>query len=213
MPELSSTVNRPYSQKTCFAASFIQFFLRSCTRVYLTTCRERYGKNAQRSPAYNPRCTCQITECVHWRDVDRQVHLGYRRGKRGGVWLVRWRVSVGYRQARLGPAGDEILEGTLSVAAAIKAARDARGQAFHCVRHSRHRTGADRCGSAQRPLCRQYIRRELHDAVHRECSGDGRPVALSRCLNPGTATCAGQHGVTLRLERLPFLAREQSDPG
>jgi hypothetical protein len=27
---------------------------------------------------------------VHWRGIDPNVHLGYRRGKRGGSWLVRW---------------------------------------------------------------------------------------------------------------------------
>lgn len=52
------------------------------------------------------------------------MHLGYRRGKRGGVWLVRWRVGAGYKQAPLGPADDEISEGTLSFATAIRAARE-----------------------------------------------------------------------------------------
>ena len=28
---------------------------------------------------------------VHWRRLDAEAHLGYRKGKRGGVWLVRWR--------------------------------------------------------------------------------------------------------------------------
>jgi len=38
--------------------------------------------------------------------------------------LVRWRVNAGYKQAPLGPADDEISEGTLSFAAALKAARE-----------------------------------------------------------------------------------------
>jgi Site-specific recombinase XerD len=60
---------------------------------------------------------------VHWRGIDPDVHLGYRKGKRGGVWLVRWRNGVGYRQERLGTADDEMREDTLDFNAAVKAAR------------------------------------------------------------------------------------------
>jgi len=27
---------------------------------------------------------------THWRGIDPDVHLGYRKQKRGGVWLARW---------------------------------------------------------------------------------------------------------------------------
>jgi integrase len=60
---------------------------------------------------------------LHWRGIDPEVHLGYRKGKRGGVWLVRWRNGTGYRQERVGTADDEIKEDTLDFNAAVKAAR------------------------------------------------------------------------------------------
>lgn len=60
---------------------------------------------------------------LHWRGVDPDVHLGYRKGRRGGVWLVRWRKGSGYRQAKLGTADDELREGVLDFNAAIIAAR------------------------------------------------------------------------------------------
>lgn len=60
---------------------------------------------------------------VHWRGIDPDVHLGYRKGKRGGAWLVRWRCSKGYRQHSLGVADDELKEGTLDFNAAAKAAK------------------------------------------------------------------------------------------
>lgn len=60
---------------------------------------------------------------VHWKGVDPEVHLGYRKGKRGGVWLVRWRNDPGYRQQPLGIADDELHEGTLDYEAARRAAR------------------------------------------------------------------------------------------
>lgn len=61
---------------------------------------------------------------LHWRGIDPETHLGYRKGTRGGVWLVRWRNGTGYRQDRLGTADDELSEGTLDYTAAVRAARD-----------------------------------------------------------------------------------------
>lgn len=47
---------------------------------------------------------------VHWRVVasakGQEIHLGYRRSKRGGEWLARWRVGKGYKQAPLAAADD-----------------------------------------------------------------------------------------------------------
>lgn len=60
----------------------------------------------------------------YWRGIDPDVHLGYRKGKRGGVWIVRWRVGSGYQQRSLGTADDELSEGTLDYNAAIKTARE-----------------------------------------------------------------------------------------
>ena len=50
---------------------------------------------------------------LHFKGIDPDVHLGYRKGRRGGVWLVRWRNGIGYWQAPLGTADDEFKEGTL----------------------------------------------------------------------------------------------------
>ena len=45
---------------------------------------------------------------LHWRSLDADIHVGYRKGKRGGVWLVRWRNGQGYRQSSIGTADDAI---------------------------------------------------------------------------------------------------------
>lgn len=60
---------------------------------------------------------------VHWRGIDPEVHLGYRKGKRGGVWIVRWYLGGTYRQRKVGTADDELFEGTLDYNAAVRAAR------------------------------------------------------------------------------------------
>lgn len=61
---------------------------------------------------------------VHWHEIAYQdVHLGYRKGKRGGQWLVRWRIGKGYRQRPLGPADDAVSEGTLDYLSAVASAK------------------------------------------------------------------------------------------
>jgi integrase len=45
----------------------------------------------------------------HWHGLDAEAHLGYRKGKRSGVWFVRWRnrhEGGNYKQARVGTAND-----------------------------------------------------------------------------------------------------------
>jgi len=60
---------------------------------------------------------------LHWRGIDPETHLGYRKGKHGGIWLVRWRNGTGYRQAPIGTADDSITAGTLDYNAAVRVAR------------------------------------------------------------------------------------------
>ena len=60
----------------------------------------------------------------YWRGIDPEVHLGYRKGQRGGVWVVRWRKQDGrYSQVKIGTADDELREGTLDFEQAVRAAR------------------------------------------------------------------------------------------
>jgi integrase len=61
---------------------------------------------------------------VHWRGIDPEVHLGYRKGKRGGSWLVRWYDGKKYQQQTFGTADDELREGTLDFGAAVRRARE-----------------------------------------------------------------------------------------
>lgn len=62
---------------------------------------------------------------VHWRAIDPDVHLGYRKRDRGGVWLVRWYLGDGkYRQLSVGTADDELAEGTLDFRMSVRVARD-----------------------------------------------------------------------------------------
>jgi len=43
----------------------------------------------------------------YWRSIDPGTHLGYRKGKTGGKWLVRWYAGNGrYQEEVIGPADD-----------------------------------------------------------------------------------------------------------
>lgn len=62
---------------------------------------------------------------LHWRGIDVDIHLGYRKGKRGGRWLVRYYIPHRrtYQQFVLGVADDVMSQGTLTFDAAVKLAR------------------------------------------------------------------------------------------
>lgn len=81
------------------------------------------AKNLTEAAVTTRAARAKLSEGLHWRGIDADTHLGYRKGKRGGVWLVRWRVGAGYKQAALGTADDQISEGTLTFADAVQAAR------------------------------------------------------------------------------------------
>lgn len=82
------------------------------------------SKSLLESPLTTRNARASLALGIHWRRIDPETHLGYRKGKRAGVWLVRWRNGAGYRQAPLGSADDAIKAGTLSFEAALKAARE-----------------------------------------------------------------------------------------
>ncbi len=79
------------------------------------------------APLTTRNARARLAAGLYWRALDETVHLGYRRGKRSGSWLVRWRHDAGYRQAPLGAADDTLdADGalTLNFAQASSAARD-----------------------------------------------------------------------------------------
>ena len=62
---------------------------------------------------------------THWRSIDPDIHLGYRKESRGGRWKVRWYVGdKKYNQLTIGTADDNVAVGTLNFDAAVAAARE-----------------------------------------------------------------------------------------
>jgi len=105
---------------------------------------------------------------LHWRAIDPEIHLGYRKGARGGRWLVRWYAGEQkYRQAALGVADDAVATGTLSYEAAFKAAKEV-------VETSRKLTEA--CGSGPTPTVRSALKEYIAERDRREIAREGREV-------------------------------------
>ena len=65
------------------------------------------SKNLVEAPLTTPTARHKLPSGLHWRSIDLDVHLGYRKGTRAGRWLVRWRLADGrYRQEVIGSADD-----------------------------------------------------------------------------------------------------------
>lgn len=61
------------------------------------------------SPLTTPNARQKLARGTHWRGLDANTHLGYRKGVRAGRWLVRWYLgNQRYAQAPLGAADDAV---------------------------------------------------------------------------------------------------------
>ena len=81
------------------------------------------AKTLTEAPISTRNARSKLPVGLHYKGIDPEVHLGYRKNKRGGVWFVRWRNGKGYRQVSLGVADDELREGTFDYYAAVRHAR------------------------------------------------------------------------------------------
>lgn len=110
---------------------------------------------------------------VHWRRLDAEAHLGYRKGKRSGAWFVRWRNhhdGGNYKQAPVGVANDindRFAEGTLTFEQAVTQARE------HVTR-SRTEAAAQAAGPA--PTVRTAVETYIKERNARDSRRAGREV-------------------------------------
>jgi integrase len=106
------------------------------------------------SPITTRASRASLRKGLHWRGIDKDIHLGYRKCRRGGAWLVRWYTHRNrcYQRIDLGFADDVIDEGTLDFNTAVKAAKEA-------VAKARRKIAADAAGPVLtvRLALEQYI--------------------------------------------------------
>ncbi|MGY3478515.1 tyrosine-type recombinase/integrase [Bradyrhizobium ottawaense] len=110
---------------------------------------------------------------VHWRRVDAEAHLGYRKGKRSGIWFVRWRnhyEGANYKQAAVGVANDvndKVAEGKLTFEQAVIQARDLV---------NRYRTEAAAQAAGPAPTVRTAVETYIRERNARDSRRAGREV-------------------------------------
>lgn len=110
---------------------------------------------------------------MHWRRLDAEAHLGYRKGKRSGVWFVRWRNhhdGANYKQASVGIANDvndKSVEGSLTFEQAVTQARE------HVTR-SRIEAAAHAAGPP--PTVRTAVEAYIRERNARDSRRAGREV-------------------------------------
>ena len=66
------------------------------------------GKRLNEAPVTTKNARSGLAPGLYWRGIDPDVHLGYRKSRRGGGWIVRWRHGAGYKQAPLATADDAL---------------------------------------------------------------------------------------------------------
>lgn len=94
------------------------------------------SKVLKEAPLTTRNARSKLPSGYHWRAIDPDTHLGYRKGERGGRWLVRWRVGKGYAQFTLARADDafdangaEVLDFHQATVAARAHVKEARSEA------------------------------------------------------------------------------------
>jgi hypothetical protein len=110
---------------------------------------------------------------VHWRRLDAEAHLGYRKGRQSGIWLVRWRNHYeggNYKQAQVGVANDindKPANGILTFEQAVGTAREAVARA---------RTEAASQAAGPPPTVRSAVESYVKERDARERRRTGRDV-------------------------------------
>jgi len=110
---------------------------------------------------------------VHWRRLDAEAHLGYRKGKQSGVWFVRWRnhhEGGNYKQEPVGVANDindKPADGILTFEQAVRTAREAVARA---------RTEAASQAAGPAPTVRSAVESYVKERDARERRRTGRDV-------------------------------------
>ncbi|WCM25038.1 hypothetical protein NDN01_13170 [Sphingomonas sp. QA11] len=112
--------------------------------------------------------------------MDTDIHLGYRKGRQGGLWFVRWYTHQNrcYQRLDLGVADDVVTEGTLDYAEAVRAAKRA-------VTKARLRRAADASG----PVLTVRLALETYLAARnarqsRLCGAGAGPLFLAGSCQP-----------------------------
>lgn len=156
------------------------------------------SKTVAEAPLTTRAARAKLPAGLHWRSLDAQTHLGFRKGLRAGRWLVRWRHGAGYRQAPLG-AADDVIEADGATTLNFEQARQA---ARKYVEAARATAAAEAAGPIRtvRSAIESYLdereERETQRAGGRPLKKDARSRLTKHVLSDGQIADKPLHEIT-----------------
>lgn len=148
----------------------------------------------------------------YWRDIDQGVSLGYRKGKRGGSWLVRRYRGKGdgkdYDYHKVGVADDVLPEGSLSYDAAVKRAKEIVEQ----LRRDERAAAAGPTLTVRNAVEDYMTKRDARESRrrHRQVNSDARS-RLSLYVTGKPAMGRRKEAAASRLADIPLHALSEGD--
>lgn len=160
------------------------------------------SKTLVEAPLTTPNARSKLKPGIHWRGIDPDTHLGYRKGARGGRWVVRWyRGDGGYSQSTLSTADDLFPADGQEILNFNQASRKAREHVHN--ERSDIRASANGTFLTVHDAIDSYL--EMRDLRERENEGKGGPLKRS------ARSCLGRHVLPSKLSSIPLHKLEDDD--
>jgi integrase len=160
------------------------------------------SKTLVEAPLTTPNARSKLKAGIHWRGIDPDTHLGYRKGVRGGRWVVRWYRGEGdYSQSTLATADDLFPADGHEILNFNQAMRKAREHVHN--ERSGIRATANGTFLTVRDAIEAYV--EMRDQRERDNEGKGGPVKRS------ARSSLGRHVLNFKLAAIPLHKLEDDD--
>ena len=153
-------------------------------------------------PLTTPNARSKLKPGIHWRGIDPDTHLGYRKGARGGRWVVRWYRGGGeYSQSTLATADDQFPADGKEILSFNQASRNAREHVHE--ERSGLRAIANGAILTVRNAVEAYV--VMREQREKDNEGEGGPLKRS------ARSSLGRHVLQSRLATIPLHKLEDDD--
>jgi len=160
------------------------------------------SKTLVEAPLTTPNARSKLKAGIYWRGIDPDTHLGYRKGARGGRWVVRWyRGEGGYSQSTLATADDQFPADGKEILSFNQAFRHAREHVHE--ERSGLRAIANGTVLTVRDAVESYV--AMREQRERDNEGQGGP------LKRAARSSLGRHVLQSRLASVPLHKLDDDD--
>lgn len=160
------------------------------------------SKTLVEAPLTTPNARSKLKPGIHWRGIDPDTHLGYRKGARGGRWVVRWyRGDGGYSQSTLATADDQFPADGKEILSFNQASRNARAHVHE------ERSGLRAIANGAVLTVRDAVESYVAMREQREKDNEGQGGPLKRAAK----SSLGRHVLQSKLAAIPLHKLEDDD--